>query len=190
MGAGARGLIEIGTQFGGSALWFRDRLQTLVTYGKVAAPRVLSIDLDTKEAGRRLLAADPGHAGSITLVEGDVRDPGLPERVERILGGRPRALVVEDSAHEYETTRGALDAFARFVPPGGFFVVEDGVVDVDELRVAEDWPRGVLPAVRDWLRTAQGSAFVSRRELEAYGVSCHPEGFLQRGSASAVPAVR
>jgi cephalosporin hydroxylase len=32
----------------------------------------------------------------------------------------------------------------------------------------------------DWLATPQGSAFRVRRDLEVYGVSCHPQGFLQR----------
>ena len=88
--------------------------------------------------------------------------------------------MIEDSAHEYDTTYAALERFSRFVPAGGFFVVEDGCVDVDALRLDEAWPRGVLPALHDWLATGQGRAFRVRRDLELYGVSCHPEGFLQR----------
>ena len=60
----------------------------------------------------------------------------------------PVCFVVEDSAHTYETTLAALGSFARFVPQGGFFVVEDGCVDIEEMRLAPDWPRGVLPAMR------------------------------------------
>jgi cephalosporin hydroxylase len=91
-----------------------------------------------------------------------------------------RCLVVEDSAHVYDTTRAALEGFHRFVEPGCFFVVEDGCVDIDELRLSPDWPRGVLPALSDWLATPSGGDFVVRRDLELYGVSCHPGGFLQR----------
>lgn len=85
--------------------------------------------------------------------------------------------MVEDSAHVYDTTWAAL---AGFVPEGGFFVVEDGCVDVEEMRPDESWPRGVLPAARDWLRTPEGEDFAVRRDLELYGISCHPEGILQR----------
>ena len=88
--------------------------------------------------------------------------------------------MIEDSAHVYETTYASLAGFARFVPPGGFFVVEDGCVDVDEMRLSPDWPRGVLPALHDWLGTPRGQGFRVRRDLELYGISCHPEGFLQR----------
>jgi cephalosporin hydroxylase len=79
----------------------------------------------------------------------------------------------------YETTRAALEGFASFVRPGGWFVVEDGCVDDEELRL-EGWPRGVLPAVRDWLETPPGREFGVRRDLELYGMTCHPSGFLQR----------
>ena len=73
----------------------------------------------------------------------------------------------------------ALRGFSGFVPVGGFMVIEDGCVDVEELRVDDAWPRGVLPAVTEWLET-EGSAFRVRRDLELYGVTCHPGGFLQR----------
>jgi hypothetical protein len=74
----------------------------------------------------------------------------------------------------------ALVGFAPFVPSGGFFVVEDGCVDIEHMWIHPDWPRGVLPALHDWLRTPEGREFTIRRDLELYGVSCHPEGFLQR----------
>ena len=64
--------------------------------------------------------------------------------------------------------------------PGGFFVVDDGCVDIEELRLKPDWPRGVLRALHEWLATPQGAAFRVRKYLELYGLSCHPSGFLQR----------
>jgi cephalosporin hydroxylase len=91
--------------------------------------------------------------------------------------------VVEDSAHTYDTTLSALTGFARFIAPGGYFVVEDGCVDIEEMRLSADWPRGVLPAVKEWLGTAEGRKFMVRRDLERYGLSCHPYGFLQRTAA-------
>lgn len=176
-------VIEIGAQFGGSALWFRDRLRVLRNYGLDDAVRVVAIDIDTAAAAAALADADPEFADSITLVEGDVLDPQLPDRIAEIIGEDARCMVVEDSAHTYETTRAALEGFARFVPPGGFLVVEDGCVDIEAMRADPAWPRGVLPAISDWLETTAGRAFVVRRDLEIYGVSCHPQGFLQRTAA-------
>ena len=83
-------------------------------------------------------------------------------------------------AHTYETTHAALEGFARFVPRGGRFVVEDDCVDVDALRPDDSWPRGVQRAVGEWLDSPSGAGFAQRREAEAYGLTSHPGGFLQR----------
>jgi cephalosporin hydroxylase len=174
-------VIEIGTQAGGSALWFRDRLRTNSRYGRIARePKVISVDLTQASAREELDRADPVWPDTISLVEGDVRDAAIADDVARLVPDGARCFVIEDSAHEYESTRAALDHFARFVPPGGYFVVEDGCVDVEELRLDPAWPRGVVPALHEWLQTTPGRAFRVRRDLELYGVSCHPEGFLQR----------
>lgn len=176
----ANTVIELGASFGGSALWFRDRLRSLAAYGRAASVRVISVDLDVEPARTSIRAADPGFEETITLIAGDVLDPALPDLVATHLPSDARCFVVEDSAHTYETTSAALEGFARFVPPEGYFVVEDGCVDVEEMRLSREWPRGVLLALNDWLATAAGSRFVVRRDLELYGISCHPEGYLQR----------
>jgi cephalosporin hydroxylase len=179
-------VIEIGTAYGGSALWFRDRLRTLHSYRRIEnAPHVISIDVDQSRAGSKLASADPSFADEIDLIEADVTDPALPDRVASLLAPQARCFVVEDSAHVGETTRASLEGFARFVPAEGFFVVEDGSVDIEEMRfpddrLKEELPRGVLPALEEWLETPQGTQFVVRRDLELYGISSHPRGFLQR----------
>ena len=173
-------VIELGTLCGGSALWFRDRLRTLAGYAAIGRPLVISIDLRLDQAREELRAADPGYDETIILLESDVADPDLPRRVEALLPEGARCLVTEDSAHVYETTSAALNGFARFVPDQGFFVVEDGSVDYEEMRPRPTWPRGVLPAVREWLTTPEGRKFRVRRDLEIYGITSHPEGYLQR----------
>jgi cephalosporin hydroxylase len=173
-------VVELGAQFGGSALWFRDRLRTLERYRRTRRSQVISIDIQITAAREELSAADPDYAETITLLEGDVQDPALPDQVARLLPDGARCFVVEDSAHVYDTTWGALTGFARFVPLGGYLVVEDGCVDVEEMRLDASWPRGVLPALERWLATPEGAAFAVRRDLERYGLSCHPRGFLQR----------
>jgi cephalosporin hydroxylase len=172
-------VIELGTWCGASALWFRDRLRTNEAYGRIERPLVITIDVDLAAATPYVQAVDPEHEG-VVMLEASVTDPELPDRVARLLPDGASCLVVEDSAHVYETTRAALEGFHRFVAPEGFFVVEDGCVDVEELRLSPDWPRGVLPAVHEFLATPAGEGFTVRRDLELYGVSCHPSGFLQR----------
>ena len=78
-------VIEIGAQSGGSALWFRDRLRTLRQYGLKGEVTVIAIDIDIAPAAEALASADPDFAETITLLEGDVRDPRLPDTVARRL---------------------------------------------------------------------------------------------------------
>ncbi|MEU3630546.1 CmcI family methyltransferase [Streptomyces fradiae] len=176
----SQAVVELGTHFGGSALWFRDRLRTLAAYGRVPpGVRVVTVDLRQDKARAALSAADPSYEDGITLVEGDVADPDTALRVRAALPAGARCLVVEDTLHTYGTTTAALRNFAPLVPVGGFFVVEDGIVDVPELR-PPGMPGGVLPAVRDWLAGPDGADFRQRRDLERYGLTCHIGGWLER----------
>jgi cephalosporin hydroxylase len=173
-------VIEIGANHGASALWFRDRLRTLAAYGLTSEPRVITIDIEAARARPYLNRADPSWQESISLISGDVCDETLPVQIAELLPRAARCFVVEDSAHIHATTMAALTNFSRFVPPGGFFIVEDGCVDIEAMRLEESWPRGVLPAVADWLASPAGLGFTPRRDLEIYGVTCHPGGVLQR----------
>lgn len=187
-------VIEVGTHYGGSALWFRDRLRTLASYGLIDEFRVVTIDIEADRARPYLDHADPRWEQDISLVSGDVVDETLPDRITELLPREARCFVVEDSAHTYAATSAALNGFARFVMPGGFFVVEDGSLDVELMRIdamrlgskglgrlrRKRWPHGVLPAVSDWLAGPAGECFIRRRDLELYGMTCHPGGLLQR----------
>lgn len=174
-------IVELGSQFGASTLWFRDRLRTLSQYGLVGPdPQVICVDIDTSHTRANLAKVDPDHASSITVIEGDVCDPGVRAQVGSLIAPGANVFVIEDSAHIYSTTHAALELYHDLVPVGGFFVIEDGVVDVEDLRIDPHWVRGVLPALHVWLSSPQGQRFEVRRDLEIYGVSCHPTGFLQR----------
>jgi cephalosporin hydroxylase len=176
-------VIEIGVHYGSSQLWFRDRLRTMGSYDRIGAARVIGVDLDLTLPRARLAAADPSWADEIELVEGSIEDDDTIARIRAAIPDGARCFIVEDSAHEYGTTAASLRGLADLTAPGSYFVVEDGCVDVEGMRLAPDWPRGVLPAVADWLATAEGSAFRRRRDLELYGITCHPGGFLQRRPA-------
>ena len=177
--SGANVVIELGTKHGGSALWLNDRLQTFARHGRIRDPLVISIDrrLWSARAARSRIEAS---ASSVKLLKGDVRDPELPGRVAELIPARATCFVIEDTAHRFDTTLAALRGFARFVAPGGYFVVEDGCVDVEELRTDPKWPRGVLPAIDAFLASKEGESFEVRRDLERYGITCHVGGFLQR----------
>jgi cephalosporin hydroxylase len=173
-------VVEVGTDHGASALWFRDRLRTLAWYGHVGDYRVITVDVDQTRAAENLYVADRTYDDDIVLVTADICDPGVRDLVDALVPAGARSMVVEDSAHVFDTTLAALEGLAHLVPVGGYFVVEDGVVDIEPLRAIEGWPRGVTAAIDRWLETAAGSCFEVQRDLECYGLTCHPGGFLRR----------
>lgn len=173
-------VIELGTYAGGSALWFRDRLRAQKVYGRGGGGRVIAVDLDMTEPRKSLAAADPDYERDIELIEADVLDPDLPERVAQFVEPGASCLVIDDSGHTFETTLAVLTGFARFVQPDGYFVVEDTCEDYDEMRVYDYWPRGELAAIDQWRETTEGRQFEVRREMELYGLTCNPRGILQR----------
>jgi cephalosporin hydroxylase len=175
-------VLEVGTGHGGSALWFRDRLRVFAAYRGSGTPLVVTIDRNLERARQALPRVDARYHDEIKLIEGDIRDERLVDEVGAHIPPGARVLVVEDSAHMYDTTMAALRRFANVVPPNGFFVVEDGHRDYPGM-LPDDMPskvNGALVAVDEWLRSPDGSRFVVRRDLEKYVVTSNPRGWLQR----------
>ncbi len=177
--SGANVVIELGTKHGGSALWLSDRLQAFAQHGRIRDPLVISVDRRLWSA-RAAVSRARASGSSVKFLKGDVRDSKLPDEVAEWIPVGATCLVIEDTAHRFDTTLAALRGFSRFVDPGGYFVVEDGCVDVEEMRADPKWPRGVLPAIETFLASPEGEGFEVRRDLERYGITCHVGGFLQR----------
>src|ERR1022692_3978230 len=68
-------VLELGSFHGGSALWFRDRLRALSSYGHYANYHVISVDLYPDRARAQLSRVDPKYQERITMLRGDVKDP-------------------------------------------------------------------------------------------------------------------
>lgn len=180
-------IVEIGTLEGGSALWFHDRLHLLKTKGLIEQFQVVSIDLHPSMHADEFFERYPDAAGTLRFLQGDARDEEIVETVRGLGLGRRACLIVDDSAHDKETTLGLLRAYGDLVSVGSYFVVEDGVVDMPRLcdviapvrdeRKQKRWPTGVGAAVSEWL--SERPDFVIDRGREAT-ITCNPCGYLKR----------
>ncbi len=161
-----RTIVEIGSNAGGSALWFADQSAIM---GIPA--RVISVDITPVENVR--------HA-AVTFLAGDGRDLGavLPRGA---LAELPRPLlVVEDADHAYETTRAVLGHVAPVMAPGEMVVVEDGILTA--MRVETHYNGGPVRAIAEFLAAHGGDWQVDRTYCDFFGhnVTWNVSGFLRR----------
>lgn len=162
-------VLEFGTGFGASAVWFADQLDTFCGGGHVVTVGNHSIPEDT-ETGR-LLHADE----RVTFIQGDLTDQAVVDRVHDLCRGK-RVMICEDSAHTYHVTTFVLREYGGLVPAGSWLVVEDGIVDEPEISIWQG--TGVQPAIRDFLLTEQGQRF-RQHNLNFYGLTMHFNGWLE-----------
>jgi cephalosporin hydroxylase len=161
-------VIEVGTFEGGSALWFAD---TMAAIG--LTPCVVSID-----NGERVLFDDDRirfmHGNALRL--GEVLSP------DAIAALRRPFLVIEDSAHLYETSLAVLEFFHHHLRTGDYVVIEDGVVAFlpDPAYRARD--RGPNRALDAFLRARPEFYEIDRSLCDFYGcnVTYNPNGWLRR----------
>lgn len=120
-------IVECGTRYGGSALWF-------ATFGV----DVVTVDIkDSTPAGydaiRPAVASDDGVPGSVTRIV-DERGSVHPRVVERVAGMVEglRVMVSLDSDHHAPHVEEEIRGYAPLVSPGCYLVVEDGIFDLAE----------------------------------------------------------
>lgn len=160
-------IIETGTAFGGSALYFARQCD------RVGCGTVLSVDLQPADEL-------PRHP-RVHFVRGlSSTDGQIVEAIAKVAETHPRVMVVLDSDHSAAHVTAELDAYARFVTPGQFLVVED--TNINGRPVEIDWKGGdgPGPAVDRWL--PEHPEFVQDKHAERYLLTCHPGGWLRRMS--------
>ena len=165
-------VIETGTCYGGSALWFADQVSAW-------GGRVVSIDLQDK---RHIEPVNPENAwpavehDAIEWILGDSLDPSILNRCETLAAvADGPVLVTLDSDHHAAHVARELEAYAPFVTRGSFVVVED--TNVSGRPIVADDP-GPGAAVDAWLEGR--TDFVKNVLCERYLLTMHPGGWLAR----------
>jgi len=131
-------IIETGTAFGGSALYFAHLLDA------VGSGKVVSIDLKPVENNY------PRHPRIAYLGGRSSTDSWVVSEVQlfHMHSGGP-VLVVLDSDHTKDHVLAELRAYSSFVPPGSWLVVED--CDINGHPVYPEFGPERYEAVEEWL---------------------------------------
>lgn len=131
-------IIETGTAYGGSALYYARQLD------RVGCGHVVSIDLEPCE---KL----PQHP-RISYVAGySSVHPSVLAHLAGVVATHPRVMVVLDSDHSKRHVLAELKAYAQFVTEKQFLVVEDTNINGRPVNVEWRGGPGPGPAVDEWL---------------------------------------
>jgi cephalosporin hydroxylase len=163
-------LIEAGTSYGGSALYFAHVFAGL----GLSDARVITIDIHDKTAEVSRHALWQKH---VEFVHGSSTDPAVVSSIaERVKDSK--VMVVLDSNHSRNHVLSELEAYAPLVNPGSYIVVED--TSLDAIPLVRMTGRGPMAAVEEFLGTSAGESFQPDLAREIFLVTFHPGGWLRR----------
>jgi cephalosporin hydroxylase len=155
-------IIETGTAWGGSALYLATICEA------IGSGEVVTIDSAPRPDR-------PAHA-RVTYVDAPSTAPETLAAVAERVHGRAPVMVILDSDHRRDHVLDELHAYAGFVTPGSYLVVED--TNLNGHPVEPDFGPGPMEAVRAFL--AQRDEFVVDDAQEKFFLTFNPGGFLRR----------
>ena len=164
-------VIETGTWYGGSALWWA---QTLDSLGLENA-RVLTVDVQdlTKQgaSSHRLWKK------YVEFQQGSSTDRVFVDRVARRVRNW-KTLINLDSDHSMQHVLQELRMYAPLVSPGSYIAVED--THLDGVPTHPEEGAGPMAAVRAFLAEDIGKEFEQDFTREAMVMTSYPGGWLKR----------
>jgi cephalosporin hydroxylase len=155
-------IIDTGPGPGGRSL-FLASMCDIVDHGSVLC-------VDPKGATGR-----PEHR-RITYVDGVAHDPVSAERVVALTGEHPNAMVILGTRGSRQRVLAEFELYAPLVPVDSYVIVEDTIVNGHPV-----WPgfgAGPMEAVKGIVN--QRANFASDHDLEKYGLTFNPSGYLKR----------
>ncbi len=144
-------IVEVGNYKGGHLLKMAHQLE-MMDHGEI-----IGVDIEPVTAPE-VVAHD-----RITLVTGEATL--CYPAVRQMVAGR-NCLVIDDSDHGYTNTLSVLRKYSELVHPGGYMVIED-TIGIEAQQ-----------AVQEFL--AENRSFKVDLDLEDFGVSWNPNGYLRR----------
>jgi len=156
-------IIEIGNAEGGSTKFLANMLDL------VGAGEVIAVDIDH--------SIFEVHHPRVTTVTGDSVSPETLTRVEELARGR-QGLVIHDGDHSHAHVLQDLRAYAKFVRPGSYFIVEDTISDLFRAGDGIGNVNGPLCAVEEFIR--EDARFQVDQSREQFVLTFNPRGFLKR----------
>lgn len=160
-------IVETGTLYGGTTLFYADVLSSANPKGKV-----ITIDIDPKvdEASKLPLWKE-----RVEMIVGSSVDPKVTDQVAQEVQGK-KVLVTLDSLHTRDHVLKEMEIYSKLVPPGSYLVVQD--TNINGHPVLPDFGPGPNEAVQEFLKTHDN--FVVDHGREQFLLTFYPGGWLKR----------
>jgi cephalosporin hydroxylase len=155
-------VIETGTLFGGSALFFACMFDLL------GNGRVVTIDLKPRPARP--------HHNRITYITGSSTSNEVIRCVQDLVGSANKVMVVLDSDHTAPHVLREIRMYSPMVTKDAYLIVED--TSVNGNPVLPDFGPGPKEAVEEFLK--ENTDFAQDKTREKFGLTFCPGGYLRR----------
>jgi len=114
-------IVETGVAHGGSLVFYAGLFELM------GQGQVIGVDIEIRRHNRTAIEAHP-LSPRIRLIEGSSIDSATVEQVQQAIPAGSRVMVLLDSNHTKRHVRAELEAYGRFVTPGCYLGVADGVM--------------------------------------------------------------
>lgn len=155
-------IIEIGTNRGGSALYFADLLD-IIGHGEIH-----TIDIED------MAYAEVKKHPRIKFFKNGYQQYDL-----RNIEGFEKIIVIEDGSHAYEDVVDTISKFKNIVSVGSYFIVEDGILD--KLGWKKKYNGGPNRAIKEIVK-ADDTFVIDRKWCDMFGINAtfNTNGFLKK----------
>ncbi|RVU30302.1 CmcI family methyltransferase [Neptunomonas marina] len=160
-------IVEFGTRFGGSALFFS------VT-GRAINPdlKVVSVDISHEDVFPEVLLDS-----AIQLVTGSSSDPQIALRIEKMRALYPGPVFfILDSDHSKSHVLAELELLRRVTKSGDYVVVEDS--NINGHPVLPGWGEGPYEAIQEYMAQYPDDYVTDSAREQKFGFTFAPSGFL------------
>lgn len=157
-------VVEIGTQKGGSAIFFSDIISKW-------GGKVITIDISTKGLNKEILREFSDK--NIDFIHGDITQKKTTRKIRKICNGK-KCLVVDDGSHKQKDVYTAFRNLNGLISEDGFYIIEDGMTNA-VLGKQEHHPN---IAIGEILRDFSGFGLCPK--YDRYVFSTVYKGILQR----------
>jgi len=181
-------IVETGTKFGGSAIFFASLL-AMMGHVPAAGGGVITVDINETPEAREILQDNPHRLARHVRQRliGDAKAPEILAAITATIAAAPGPVMVFlDDWHDGDHVYAELQAYSKLVTPGGILVVADtsfeDLADTPVVVPSEKYPDARRSNPRVALRRflAERSDFVATPEYTSTGISNFPDSVLRR----------